>query len=72
MTEFVTDRQEGMLAGDDEGLADAVVRLVTDRRLLADITTYNTDIAPAYGWSTMVERTDEVYRRANELMAPRR
>lgn len=72
VTEFVTDRQEGMLAGDDEGLADAVVRLVTDRRLLADITTYNTDIAPAYGWSTMVERTDEVYRRANELMAPRR
>jgi len=70
--EFVTDGVNGLLAGDDEGLAAAVARLATDRPLLERMTAYNREHAPRQTWDRVVVQAEAEYARAIALFAARR
>jgi glycosyltransferase involved in cell wall biosynthesis len=63
-TQFVHDEVEGLLAADDRGMADAVVRLGRDRRLLDAIARHNTSIEPDQSWPTVLRIVRTAYDRA--------
>lgn len=62
--EFVQDGVDGLLAGSDEGMVAAIVRLVTDHQLRQRISRHNHDVAPLADWAHVVRRADEEYARA--------
>ena len=62
--EVVTDGLSGLLAADDPGLTDALVRLVADESLRARITRHNRRTPPAQTWDRVVELAVAEYRRA--------
>jgi glycosyltransferase involved in cell wall biosynthesis len=63
-TEFVREGIEGLLADDDRGLADALVRLGRDRRLLDSISRHNTAVLPDQSWPAVLLNVREAYARA--------
>lgn len=65
--EFVTDGVDGILVGDDAGMARALVRLATDPALLASLLGHARTSRPPFGWSTTLAATDAQYARAREL-----
>ncbi|HSF26892.1 MAG TPA: glycosyltransferase family 4 protein [Actinomycetes bacterium] len=67
--EFVHDGQEGLLAGSDLEMADALVRLVTDAELRARIAAHNRAVEPDMSWPRVLKRTEEEYLRAIAIMA---
>ncbi len=69
--EFVHDGQEGLLAGSDLEMVDAVVRLVTDAELRERITRHNREVEPAMSWPDVLKRTEAEYLRAIGLNAAR-
>lgn len=62
--EVVTDGVSGLLAADDAGLADVLVRLVADETLRSRITRHNTETLPAQTWDRVVGLAVAEYRRA--------
>ncbi|HSF26788.1 MAG TPA: glycosyltransferase family 1 protein, partial [Actinomycetes bacterium] len=70
--EFVHDGQEGLLAGTDVEMVDALVRLCTDDELRARIAAHNRDAEPDMVWPRVLKRTEEEYLRAIAIMARHR
>lgn len=62
--EVVTDGISGLLAADDHGLVDAVVRLGADATLRTRMARHNATTGPTQTWDRVVELTLAEYRRA--------
>lgn len=62
--EVVTDGVSGLLAADDAGLTDALVRLVADETLRSRIARHNRSTPPAQTWDRVVELAVAEYERA--------
>lgn len=62
--EVVTDGVSGLLAPDDEGLTDALVRLGADATLRTRIAGHNTSTPPSQTWEHVVDLVLGEYRRA--------
>jgi glycosyltransferase involved in cell wall biosynthesis len=67
IADFVVPEVHGLLADDDAGLADALVRLATDADLRARITAHNHACAPETGWNDVLQRCELAYKVAAEL-----
>ncbi|MGN6686484.1 MAG: glycosyltransferase family 4 protein [Actinomycetales bacterium] len=65
--EFVHDGQEGLLAGTDSEMVDALVRLATDHGLRAGIAAHNAAVEPAQSWPLVLARAEAEYKRAMEI-----
>jgi glycosyltransferase involved in cell wall biosynthesis len=63
-TQFVHDGVEGLLADDDRGMADAIVRLGRDRRLLDSISRHNSTVEPAEAWPSVLAIVRDAYAGA--------
>lgn len=70
--EFVHDGQEGLLAGSDVEMVDALVRLCTDAELRACIAAHNRETEPDMAWPRVLKRTEEEYLRAIAITARHR
>lgn len=68
-TEFVRDGIEGLLADDDRGLADAIVRLGRDRRLLDAIARNNVSVPPDESWPAVLVTVRAAYASAGANLA---
>lgn len=64
MAALLEHGREGLLAGSDAGVVDALVRLGADVVLLARIARNNREVAPAVSWARTVARHLELYDRA--------
>jgi glycosyltransferase involved in cell wall biosynthesis len=62
--EFVKDALNGYLATDDEAMAVALARLVTDDGLRASMTAYNRSTPPEQSWARILDGAEAEYRRA--------
>ncbi|MEZ5116393.1 MAG: glycosyltransferase family 4 protein [Candidatus Nanopelagicales bacterium] len=62
--EFVADGVDGFLAPDDEGLADALVRLGRDPALTAAIAAHNATHPPAQTWPYVLDVVADAYAQA--------
>lgn len=69
VSEFVQDRRNGLLTGDDAGMAEAIVALATDDELRTRIREHNMTHAPKESWPSVVRVVEELYRRAQEQLA---
>ena len=67
LQEFVTDGVNGYLAADDEAMAGALARLITDEELRASMTAYNVANRPAQSWDRILDGAEDEYRRAIAL-----
>ena len=67
LEEFVTDGLNGYLAADDEAMAGALARLVTDQELRRSMTTYNRSTPPEQSWDRILDGAEAEYRRAIAL-----
>lgn len=67
--EFVLDEVDGLIVSSDEAMADAVVRLVRDRSLLAAIRSHNRAQPPRFDWSDALAAAAGEYARAAALVA---
>ena len=67
LQEFVTDGVNGYLAADDEAMAGALARLITDEELRASMTAYNVSNRPAQSWDRILDGAEDEYRRAIAL-----
>ena len=65
--EFVEDERDGLLVSSDTGMARALVRLATDRDLLASLRGYATRHRPVFDWSFALAAGDDQYGRARVL-----
>jgi glycosyltransferase involved in cell wall biosynthesis len=65
--EFVRDGVNGYLAADDEGMADALARLVTDDGLRESMKAYNRSTPPEQAWGRILDGAEAEYRRAIAL-----
>jgi len=63
-TQFIHDGEQGLLADDDIGLARALVRLGSDRDLLAAITEHNRSTPPQDAWPHVLDVVDGAYAHA--------
>jgi glycosyltransferase involved in cell wall biosynthesis len=62
--EFVRDGLNGYLAADDEAMANALARLITDDGLRESMKAYNRSTPPEQSWSRILEAAEAEYRRA--------
>jgi len=62
--DFIEDGVNGFLGDDDEALAAALAKLVTDRDLRLRIAAENATVPPAQTWAAVAARAEEEYRRA--------
>jgi glycosyltransferase involved in cell wall biosynthesis len=62
--DFVEHGREGLLAKGDADMTEQIARLAMTPALLAAMTKYSRDNVPPFGWSEVLERCDELYRRA--------
>jgi glycogen synthase len=67
LQEFVTDGVNGYLGADDEAMAGALARLVTDGDLRGSMTAYNLANRPQQSWARILEAAEDEYRRAIAL-----
>lgn len=70
-SEFIQDRVNGLLAGDDAGLSDALVRLITDVPLREKMIRHNTSVLPKESWPSVVQMVEAEYARATDQMRNR-
>jgi len=69
--EFIRDRVDGILVADDAEMVVALADLVLDAGLREGIAAHNRRVAPPFGWSEALDRTEELYRVATaRLGAP--
>jgi len=71
ITEFVTDRREGLLADGDAQMTAALVRLAVDADLRRTIAEHNRNTHPPTAWSTVLATVEGEYRRAMSIRATR-
>ena len=64
VADFVEDGVHGVLAPDDEALADALAKLVLDDRLRADMARHSATTAPHQSWPAVVALVEAEYSRA--------
>ncbi len=69
---FIEHGVNGLLAGDDLGMAEAIVRLATDDTLRHRIIDHNASNQPLQSWPSVVEMATQEYRRAQRLERARR
>jgi glycosyltransferase involved in cell wall biosynthesis len=69
--EFVQDGVDGYLAGDDEAMARAVARLVTDGDLRSGMAAHNRAHPPEQSWEHVVAGAEAEYERARSLAGVR-
>lgn len=69
VTSFVHNGQEGLIADDDAGLAEAIRRLATDKALLAKLTAHNRDTIPPFGWPQVIDIAKDLYLDAQARVA---
>ena len=67
--EFVRDEIDGLIVSGDDAMADAVVRLVRDRALLAAIRAHNRTQPPRFDWSDALAAAAAEYARAAAMAA---
>lgn len=67
VNEFITDRVEGLLVDNDDGLAHALAELATDTPLRKAISAHNRTVKPPFGWDAIVAQADSCYQDAAEL-----
>ncbi len=64
VSEFVDDGVNGFLADDDQAMAAALARLVSDDELRARMRAHNLDQPPAQDWPRVAELAEAEYQRA--------
>lgn len=64
LTDFIHEGVEGLLAHDDQEMAAAISRLITDSRLRTEITEHNTGTAPQHLWPSVLGTIDQAYAAA--------
>lgn len=69
---FIVHGVNGLLAGDDLGMAESIVRLATDEDLRRRITVHNSTHPPIQAWPSVVAMVTAEYRRAVTLERARR
>lgn len=69
ITEFVSDGVEGLLARDDEQIADNLVLLASDVALRHQIRAHNRAVAPAGDFADVVAAAEREYARAARLLS---
>lgn len=62
--DFVVDGVNGLLGADDQALARALARLVTDEALRVRLARHNRSVPPAQSWPGVAALAVEEYRRA--------
>ncbi|AXT84652.1 glycosyl transferase [Aeromicrobium sp. A1-2] len=62
--EFVRDDREGLLVRNDDEMADALLRLATDRPLRHRIAEHNRSTLPDMAWPAVLARHEVLYQRA--------
>lgn len=62
--EFVTHEVDGLLADNDSGMVEALVRLCKDSDLRSDIVSHNRANRPAFDWSDHLWRAEYAYATA--------
>jgi glycosyltransferase involved in cell wall biosynthesis len=62
--EFVQDGLNGYLAADDEAMADALARLITEDGLRASMRAHNVGTPPEQSWGRILDGAEAEYRRA--------
>ncbi len=67
--EFVRDRVDGMLVGDDAEMTVALADLVRDDDLRHRITAHNRAVAPEFDWADALDRTADLYDAASVAAA---
>jgi glycosyltransferase involved in cell wall biosynthesis len=70
--DFISHEQEGLLVSGDNGMIDALVRLVTDHDLRNRITRHNQAASPPFDWETVLEQCEYLYDRAFALVGQER
>jgi len=65
--DWIEHERDGLLASTDAGLADALVRLLTDDALRTRIARHNRATTPSVDWAPVLERHLELYARAIAL-----
>lgn len=68
VSEFIEHRVNGLLAGDDAGMADALARLASDRGLREGMIRHNTEVLPKESWDSVVLMVEAEYARAIDQM----
>ena len=64
---FIADGTDGLLVADDAGMAEAIVSLARDRRLLGEIRSHNRRVRPDLGWDRVLAAAGAEYARARDL-----
>ena len=62
--EFIRDRVDGVLVADDAEMVVALADLVLDAALRERMAEHNRRVAPPFGWSDALDRTEALYRVA--------
>ena len=62
--EFVQNGLNGYLAADDEAMADALARLITDDGLRESMRAHNVGVPPEQSWGRILDGAEAEYRRA--------
>ena len=65
---FIADGIDGLLVADDAGMAEAIVRLARDRRLLGEIHSHNRRVRPDLDWDRVLVAAGAEYNRAQALV----
>lgn len=68
--DFVRHGIEGLLAGSDEEMADAIVTLLSSPLPREEMRRHNTALPPRFGWDDALLRVDALYERARSVATP--
>jgi glycosyltransferase involved in cell wall biosynthesis len=68
--EFVSDGEEGILAGSDAAMTQAIIRLATDASERQAIAARNRAVPPTVAWPDVVDLTTEMYELAIDRLRP--
>ncbi|WP_194522198.1 glycosyltransferase family 4 protein [Cellulosimicrobium sp. JZ28] len=72
VAERLIDGVDALVADDDAGLADALVRLATEDGLLDRIVAHNRDVPSSAGWPRVLADVERAYERAATIAVDRR
>jgi glycosyltransferase involved in cell wall biosynthesis len=65
--DIIRHGREGLLAGTDEQMVDAIVRLAADAELRRSIAAHNRSTPAPFDWASALERCTDLYARAGAL-----
>ena len=69
--EFIRHGREGLLVADDASMARALAGLANDPERRRRMSAHNRAVKPAQDWPAVLDRTEELYRRASVSGRPR-